>query len=67
MKTIQKLPIMEARTVVVLVALTIGLGIAVHEIFFVIALGIVLVEAVEWTVQKICEYLHDFRLFYRYP
>jgi hypothetical protein len=67
MKTIQKFPMMEARTVALLVGLAIGLGIAVHELFFVAALGIVLVAALEWTAQRIHEYLHDFRLFHRYP
>ena len=67
MKTIQKLPMMGARTVALLVGLTVGLGIAVHEFFFVVALGIVLVVALECTAQRIYEYLHDFRLFHRYP
>jgi hypothetical protein len=67
MKTIQKLPMMEARTVALLIGLAIGLGIAVHEFFFVVALGIVLVVVVEWTAQRVHEYLHDFRLFHRYP
>ncbi len=67
MKTIQKLPMMEGRTVALLAGLTVGLGIAVHEFFFVVALGIVLVVALEWTAQRIYEYLHDFRLFHRYP
>lgn len=67
MKTIQKLPMMEARTVALLIGLAIGLGIAVHEFFFVVALGIVLVVALECTAQRIYEYLHDFRLFHRYP
>jgi len=67
MKTIQKLPMMEARTVALLLGLAIGLGIAVHECFFVMALGIVLVVAVEWTAQTIQDYLRDFRMFHRYP
>ena len=67
MKTIQKLPMMEGRTVALLAGLTVGLGIAVHEFFFVVALGIVLGVTGEWTARKIYEYRHDFRLFHRYP
>jgi len=63
----KKFPMMEARTAALLVGFAIGLGIAVHEFFFVVALGIVLVVAVEWTAQRIHEYPHGFRLFHRYP
>jgi hypothetical protein len=53
--------IMEPRTMALLVALAIGLGIALHEFFFVVALCIVLIVAVEWTARTACEYLHDLR------
>lgn len=67
MKTIQKLPMMEARTVALLTGLAVGLGIVVHEFFFVVALGVVMIVIGEWTAQKVQEYLRDFRMFHRYP
>jgi hypothetical protein len=66
MKTKQKIPMMEARTVAVLVGLAIGLEIAVHEVFFLVALGIVLVAAAEWTAQRTYEFLREFRSSHRY-
>ena len=67
MKTIQKLPMMEARTVALLVGLTVGLGIAVHEFFFVVALGIVLVVAGEWTARSDLRIPARLQIFYRHP
>jgi type IV secretory pathway TrbD component len=67
MKKIQQIPMMEARTVALLTGLAVGLGIVVHEVFFVIALAIVLLVVAEWTAQRIQKYLHDFRMFHKYP
>lgn len=36
MKAIQRFPMMEARTVALLVGLAMGLGIVVHEVFFLV-------------------------------
>jgi type IV secretory pathway TrbD component len=67
MKKIQQIPMMETRMVALLTGLAVGFGIVAHEVFFIVALGIVLVAVAEWTAQKIQEYLHDFRMFHKYP
>ena len=67
MKKTQKIPVMETRTVALLTGFAVGLGIIVHQIFFVVALGVVLIAIAEWTAQRIQEYLHDFRMFHKYP
>jgi predicted PurR-regulated permease PerM len=67
MKTIQTFPMMRIRSWAVLVGTTIALGIVVHQCFLVVALGVILVVATEWTVQRLQEYLRDFRTFHRYP
>lgn len=48
----KKLQEMEPRTVALLIALTIGLGIALHEVFFLVALAIAFVAG----VRVICEH-----------
>jgi hypothetical protein len=53
---------MEPEDVVVVLAFTIGFGLAVHEIFFVLALIVVLVVVGEWTLAKAQEFLHDLHL-----
>ena len=58
---------MEARTGVLVIGLAVGLALAVHEFFFVIALGVVLLAAAEWTAQKADEYLRDFPHQGRHP
>ena len=67
MKKIQQIPMMETRTVALLTGLAVGFGIVVHEVFFVVAFGVVLVVVAEWTAQRIQEYLLDFRMFHKYP
>jgi uncharacterized protein (DUF2062 family) len=62
----KKVPIMEARTAALLTAFAVGLGMAVHPFFFVLALIVLLVVAVEWTAEKACEYLQEFRRAYRH-
>ena len=59
--------IMEPRMMALLVGMAIGLGITVHEFFFVVGLGIVLVVAVEWTTRTAREYLYDVRPVLRHP
>ena len=51
MKQIGVKPFMEARTVAVLIGLAIGLGIALHEAFFFVALLIALGAAVVWAAE----------------
>jgi len=67
MKTIQKRPMMEPRTAAVLIGLTLILGLIVHQFFFVGALGVMLFVTLEWTAQKLQEYLRQFRSFHWYP
>ena len=62
MKKMQKVPVMEARTVALLIGLSVGMGLAVHQFFFVVALGVVLLAAAEWTAQKADEYFCDFHM-----
>ena len=62
----KRIPIMETRTVALLTAFAVGLGAAVHPFFFVIALIVLLVVAVEWTAEKLREYLDEFRRVYRH-
>lgn len=58
MKTI---PMMEARTAVLLIALAVGFGLALHPIFFLAAAGVVLLVIGQWTVNEIRKFLVDFR------
>ena len=58
MKTI---PMMEARTAVLLIALAVGFGLAFHLIFFLAAAGVVLLVIGQWTVIEIRKFLVDFR------
>jgi hypothetical protein len=55
MKPMKELPKLETRTVALLTGLTIGLGIAVHDIFFVVAALIALVRPMESAVRWIHE------------
>ena len=66
MKTIQQMPIPEARTVVLIVGAAIGLGIAVHEIFFVGA-ALALVVSVEWAIRAARECGKQAKLVHCYP
>jgi len=58
MKTI---PMTEARTTVLLIALAIGFGLAFHPIFFLVAAVAVLLALGQWTVNEIHKFLVDFR------
>jgi hypothetical protein len=49
---------MEARSLALLIGLTIGLGIALHEAFFLVALLIALGAAVVWAVEATAEHQH---------
>jgi hypothetical protein len=62
----KRMPIMEARTAGLLTAFAVGLGIAVHPFFFLVALAIFLVAIMEWTTEKLGEYLQTFRRTYRH-
>ncbi len=57
----------EPATVAVVLAFTIGLGLAVHEAFFLVPLVIVLIVVGEWTARKTHEYLGHFHLRSRHP
>jgi hypothetical protein len=69
MKDIRVRPFPEARTVVVLIGLAIGLGIALHEAFFFVALLIALGAGIEWAVQATAEHQHvrHLKLTHRHP
>lgn len=54
-------------TVAVVLAFTIGLGLAVHEAFFLVPLVIVLIVAGEWTARKTHECLGHFHPRSRHP
>ena len=58
MKETRVRPVLEARTVAVLIGLAIGLGIALHEAFFLVALLIALGAAVVWAVEVTAEHQH---------
>ena len=62
----KNIPSMQMRTVVLLLAFAIGLGIAVHSFFFIVALLIILIAMVEWTAEKLLEYLRTFKKTHRY-
>lgn len=55
------MPMMEARTAVLLIALAIGFGLAFHPIFFLVATGVALLVIGQWTVNEIHKFLVDFR------
>ena len=55
------IPIIEARTVVLLIALAIGCGLAVHPLFFAVAVGMALLVAIEWTLNELRKFLVQFR------
>lgn len=69
MREIRVRPFLEARTVAVFIGLAIGLGIAVHEAFFLVALLIALGAAIEWGVEATAEHQHvrHPRLTHRHP
>jgi hypothetical protein len=69
MKEIRVKPFLEARTVALLIGLTIGLGIALNEAFFFIALLIALGATIEWAVEATAEHQHarHFKLTHRHP
>jgi hypothetical protein len=62
MKKVNRWLKLEPADVVLLLGLTTGLGLAVHEVFFLLALVIVLVVVGQWTVKKAHEYLCDLHL-----
>jgi hypothetical protein len=69
MKEIRVKPFLEARTVAVLIGLAIGLGIAVHETFFFVALLIALGAGIDRAVEATLEDQHVShpKLAHRHP
>jgi hypothetical protein len=69
MREIRLRPFLDARTVAVLLGLAIGLGIALHEAFFFVALLIALGAGIEWAVQATAEHQHvrHLKLMHRHP
>jgi hypothetical protein len=57
----RKFRFLDPATATLLIALAIGLGIAVHEAFFFVALLIALGVAIDWTVQAALEEQHVIR------
>ena len=66
MKRMKDLPKLETRTVALLTGLTIGLGIAVHDIFFVVTALIALVRPMESAVHWIYEHVTHGTLEHRH-
>ena len=58
---------MEPRTTALLLGFGVGLGLAVHELFFVIPLVMVLVLVFEWTAEKAEEFARGLHLRPRNP
>lgn len=50
----------EPRTTALLLGFGIGLGLAVHEVFFVVPLVVVLILVTEWTVENAHEFVRGF-------
>jgi hypothetical protein len=67
MKTINRWLKMAPEDVAVLLGFTIGLGLTVHQIFFVPALLVVLIVVGEWTLEKTHECLRDLHVRPRRP
>jgi hypothetical protein len=67
MKQMKKLPKLETRTVALLTGLAIGLAIAVHDIFFVVAALIVLAAPIESAVYWMYEHVTHGTLEHRHP
>jgi hypothetical protein len=65
-RVMKNIPSMQMRTVILLLAFAVGLGIAVHPFFFIVALLVILVAMAEWTAEKLWEYVRAFRKTYRY-
>jgi hypothetical protein len=61
------LPRLETRTVALLTGLAIGLAIAVHDIFFVVAALILLAAPIESIVHWIYEHVNHGTLQHRHP
>ena len=59
-KVIQNPLLMEPRTIALVLALAVGLGLAVHENFFAAGLAVLAFVAAHWTTQKAREYLRGF-------
>ncbi|HEX7518620.1 MAG TPA: hypothetical protein VF345_15175 [Chthoniobacterales bacterium] len=66
MKRIRELPKLETRTVALLTGLAIGLAIAVHDIFFVVAALIALVASIESAMRWIHEHVTHGTLEHRH-
>ena len=47
------MPMMETRTVALLIALAIGFGLAFHPGFFLVAMAVVLLVIAEWAMRKL--------------
>ena len=69
MKEMRVKPFLEARTVALLIGLTIGLGIALHQAFFFVALVIALGAGIEWAVEATADHQHvrHLKLIHRHP
>ena len=67
MKRIERLLLMEPRTIALLLGLAVGLGLAVNEMFFAAVLVLILIVTGHWTMQKGREHLRDIGLRLRHP
>ena len=66
MKRMKEFPRLETRTVALLTGLAVGLAIAVHDIFFVVAALIALVAPIESAVHWIHEHMTHRALAHRH-
>lgn len=58
----KKFEFLDAPTIVLLLGLTVGLGIVVHDVFFIVALVIAMVAL----SQHVAEHFHHARLTHRH-
>jgi hypothetical protein len=66
MTTIHKIPAVEPRTAALLVSLAVGLGLAVHAVFFLVALAILVLVVLEWGIRKMGRRIPGSRLLHRH-
>jgi hypothetical protein len=67
MKKVNRWAKMESEEITVMLGFAIGMGLAVHEIFFVLALLVVAIAVGQWTFERAHERLHDLYLQPRHP
>jgi hypothetical protein len=62
-----KFEFLDPTRMTLLIALVVGLGIAVHEVFLLIAFGIAIIALAQSVVRAMGERIHRVRLMHRHP